>query len=103
MVRTAKVFFDLFVIAVFLVLNGAEPQAGEARGKIKSLSADKGQLVLAEEGGAAKTFHLDEDCKVSINNRKAVLADLQVGEQVTVVHTRQGEKFLASEIKCKRD
>jgi hypothetical protein len=102
MFRLGKIAFDLFVVLLLLVFNDAE-QGGEARGKIKSLAPDKGQLVLANDGGATQTFVLDEDCKVTINNRKATLTELQVGEQVTVEHTRQGDRLMATEIRCKRD
>src|SRR5262249_13781440 len=102
MLRVPKVCLDLFALAVCAVRSGPA-QESETRGKVEGIFPDKHQIVVADAEGKSHTIRLEENCKVVINDLGAALADLQVGDLVTVLLRGQGERPLATEIRCKRE
>jgi hypothetical protein len=92
------------VLTLALVLGLTAPAfaAETAKGKIKSVSADQSQFVVTDSTGKDWTFQMNDKSKVSVNNQAGRIADLKVGEEVTVKYEKQGEKLLASEIICAR-
>jgi Cu/Ag efflux protein CusF len=73
----------------------------DAKGKITAVRADKNEVVVSENF-KNWTFQLAKDAKVYLNNRESKLGELQVGDDVTVTFDRQGEQYLAREIRSTR-
>jgi hypothetical protein len=92
------------ILALGLVLILAMPAlADEAKGKVKSLDPDKGTFVITDANNKDLDFHALKDCKVFVNDKEGKLADLKVGDQLTITYAKEGEKMNASEIRAKRD
>ena len=92
------------VLALGLVLILAMPAlADEAKGKVKTLDPDKNMFVITDANNKDFEFHALKDCKVFLNDKEGKLADLKVGDQLTITYAKEGEKMNASEIRAKRD
>jgi hypothetical protein len=89
-------------VAVMAGLNSSA-LASEIQGKLAAVFPDKQEILLDDGNGKSLAFFLEKDGKVLINNAESKLADLQPGEVVVVTHERQGQKLVASQIRCKRD
>ena len=90
----------LLVVLAVVVL--ATPVLGaEAKGKIKSVSADKDQFVL-ESSGKDYTFSMGKDAKIQLNNKAGQLRDLKAGDEVTITYQTVGDRNVASEVRCTR-
>jgi biopolymer transport protein ExbD len=101
MVRFSTLF--LGVLCVALVLAFSMPAlAAEAKGTIKTVTADKHEFVLADANAKDWTIHLNKDGKVLINDKESKLSDLQASDEVTVIYEKEGDKLMASEVRCKR-
>jgi hypothetical protein len=96
----------LAFLAALLVCLAAPAVAreshGEMRGKVMEVHPDVMEFVLADEAGKRLRFEMEEDATVLINGREATLAELQPGDMVSVVHMRQGERWMAIEVRCER-
>jgi hypothetical protein len=101
MIRLSKLRFVLLALVCLMIL--ATPAlAVETKGKIKSVNADKSELVLTDDNGKDWTFELAKDGKVQLNNKDGKFADLRKGDEVTITYEKKGEKLMASEIRCTR-
>ena len=101
MIRLPKVILAL--LAIVLLLGLAMPaMAEEAKGKIKSVSADQNQFVMTDADQKDWTIQVNKDSKILLNDKEAKLGDLQAGHEVTVNYTKDGDKFVASEVRCKK-
>jgi biopolymer transport protein ExbD len=101
MVRLPK--WCLGLLALVLVLGLAMPAlAAETKGKIKSVDAEKAQMVVTDQDNKEWTFNVDKDAKVLVNDKESKLADLKADDEVTITHEKKGGKFIASEIRCAR-
>jgi len=90
----------LLVVLAVVVLSS--PALGaEAKGKIKSVSADKDQFVL-ESSGKEFTFQMGKDGKIQLNNKAGQLRDLKAGDEVTITYQTVGDRNIASEVRCTR-
>ena len=88
--------------ALVAAVGFAAGLAVEAKGTIKSVAADKSEFVFADKDAKNWTFHMDKDGKVLINNKESKLADLQAGDEVTVIYEKKDDKLMASEVRCTR-
>src|SRR5262249_34505073 len=102
MVRASKWWWLALVALTLVLVLTATAVAAETRGRVKAVSPEKNQLIVADNADKNWTFLLDEDAKVIINSKDAKLADLQPGDEVFVIHQRQGEREMAVEVRCKR-
>ena len=94
----------LMILALGLVLVLTMPAlADEAKGKVKSLDPDNLKFVITDANAKDLEFAALKDCKVFVNDKESKLADLKVGDQLTITYTKEGEKMNASEIRSKRD
>jgi hypothetical protein len=99
MVRLPKwlaVAFALVILAAFVT----PVLAAEAQGKIKSVLADKKELVLTDKDNKDWTFTVAGDAKIKLADNDAKLADLKAGEEAVVVYEKKGDKLIANVIKC---
>lgn len=76
--------------------------AADAKGKIKTVNADKSEFVMTDDTGKSITFSANKDCKVRLNDKEAKLSDLQADDMVEVKYEKDGEKMAVSEIKATR-
>jgi len=98
MKRLPRVWLGVLVVLLLVVL--ATPAlAGEAKGKIKSIDADKNQLVLADNDGKNWTFQLAKDAKLVIRDKTGTLADLKAGDEIAVTYEKREDKLIATSIR----
>jgi hypothetical protein len=102
MIRMPK--WLLLTLAVTLLVVFAAPAlADEAKGKIKSVSADKKEIVVTDKDGKDWTFVLNDDGKVALGDKDGKLNDLKEGEEVTITYEKKDDKLMASKIHVKRE
>ena len=102
MIRLPK--WTLVVLALALVLGMTAPVlAEEAKGTIKSVTADKNEFVCTDTAGKDFTFNLAAKGKVLIDDKESTLSDLKKGDQATVTWETKNGKMEASEIRVKRN
>ena|SRR5579862_5248201 len=101
MIRLPKIILALFVVALLVTLT-APAYAGDTKGKIMSVNADRLEFVLNASDGKNLNFKMDEDAQVLINNQEAQLSDLKTGDQVNVVGRQENGQWLAIEVRCQR-
>jgi hypothetical protein len=102
MLRTTQKFLALAVVLGFLLPVLAADDT-KTTGKIKSISTIKMQLVLtANKDNKDYTFTCDRDSKVRLsNNNLGKLNDLKVGEEVTVLWQKSGDRNVVREVRYK--
>jgi hypothetical protein len=101
MVRLPKwlaVAFALVILAAFVT----PVLADEAKGKIKSVSADKKEFVFTDKDNKDWTFTVADDAKIKLADKDVKLADLKAGAEATVVYEKKGDKLIAKEIRCEK-
>jgi hypothetical protein len=94
----------VIVLALALIAGITAPvfAADKAKGKIKSVTADKEEFVLTDSKGKDWTFKMDDSSKIVVDDKAGKLNDLKIGDEVTVTFKKQGAKFIASEVRCDR-
>jgi hypothetical protein len=90
----------LALVAVFAF--AATAFAADAKGKIKTVNADKNELVVQDADGKSWTFMAARECKVHLNDKDAKLADLQADDEVQITYEKDGTNLNASVIKATR-
>lgn len=101
MIRLLRGFAPVFaLLAVFALASSAA--AAEAKGKIKTINADKHEFVMNDADGKAVTFTVPKDCKCTLNDKEAKLADLQADDEVVVTYEKDGDKNNTTVIKATR-
>jgi hypothetical protein len=102
MLRTIQKFLALAVVLGFLLPVLAADDT-KTTGKIKSISTTKMQFVLtANKDNKDYTFTCDRDSKVRLSNDGiGKLSDLKVGEEVTVMWQKTGNRNVVREVRYK--
>src|SRR5262249_30399432 len=101
MVRLPKWVVALVALAVVLALV-APVAAAEFKGKIKTVSADKKELVCTDKDGKDWTFQVPVDAKIRLADKDMKLNDLKAGEEVTVTYEKKGDNNIATEVRCEK-
>jgi Cu/Ag efflux protein CusF len=101
MIPMPKMWIGLLAV-VFLLGLSVTAFAADAKGKVKSVEADKKQFVLTDTNGKDWPMTLAKDAKVLINDKEAKLADLKNGEEIEVTYEKKGDDLMASAIKLTR-
>jgi len=100
MVRLPK--WLLVVLVIGALVGFVSPAlAADSTGKIKSINNDKNEFVFTDKDGKDWTFHMDNKAKIRLGTEVGKLADLKVGDEVTVVYTKDGDKLTATEVRRK--
>ena len=95
--------WTLVALALVFMLGLTAPVlADEAQGTIKSVAADKNEIVLTDSLGKDQTFHAAAKCKVHIGDKEGTLSDLKKGDQATITFDSKNGKMTATEIRVKR-
>jgi hypothetical protein len=99
--RILRRFAPVLALAfVFALVTAA--YAADAKGKIRSVTADKSQFVMVDDTGKSWTISAATDAKVRLNDRESKLADLQSDDEVQVTYEKDGDKMVASSIRATR-
>ncbi len=101
MVRLPK-WLVVVLALVFLAGLATPVLAAEAKGKIKSVAADKEQFVCTDKDGKDFTFQMDKAGKIRLGDKEIKLLDLKAGDEVTVTFEKQGDRLIAKEIRVER-
>jgi len=91
----------LAVLALGLVLGLATPlladeergdrgqqATGTVQGQVQQVDADQNQIVLKDQQGRERTFHVRRDAQVRLNGKDSRITDLRQGDQVTISYVR---------------
>jgi hypothetical protein len=101
MSRILRRFAPVLALAfVFALVTAA--YAADAKGKIKTVTADKNQFVMTDDTGKNWTINVATDAKVRLNDKESKLADLQADDEVQVTYEKDGDKMVASSIRATR-
>ena len=101
MTRILRRFAPVLALAfVFALVTAA--YAADAKGKIKTVTADKSQIVMTDDTGKNWTITAATDAKVRLNDKESKLADLQADDEVQVTYEKDGDKMVASSIRATR-
>jgi hypothetical protein len=101
MSRILRRFAPILAVAfVFTLVTAA--YAADAKGKIKTVTADKSQFVMADDTGKNWTITVAKDAKVRLNDKESKLADLQADDEVQVTYEKDGDKMVATSIRATR-
>jgi len=73
----------------------------QARGRIASVDPAKNRFVLTENIKNL-TFRVSNDTMIVINGQPGKLAELNGGDEATVIYTKQGQILYASVVNCTR-
>ena len=95
-------WFVVVLALAFLVALAAPALAADAKGKIKTITADKNEFVITDADGKDLTFMLDKEAKVTLADKDVKLADLKVGAEVEIKYDKKGDTMIAKEVKCKK-
>jgi len=90
----------LALLAVFALAGTA--LSAEAKGKVKTVTADKNEFVMTDDTGKSWTIMVARDAKVQLNAKDSKLADLQADDEIQVTYEKDGDKLTASAIKATR-
>ena len=105
-----RMIATLSVVAVALTFAGVvraqeaapkakAPKTHSANGEITALDAKAGTLSIKKHDETVETFMIAKDCKVSTADKKdATVADLKVGDKVTVAYTGEAGAMVAQKI-----
>jgi hypothetical protein len=89
------------VFAIALVFANVAA-AADAKGKIKSVIADRAEVAMVDDAGKSWTITAAKDCKVRVNNKDSKLEDLQANDEITITYEKNGDKLVAQSIQATR-
>jgi Cu/Ag efflux protein CusF len=97
-------FFSLMLVLSLVLVLGltSAAMAADAKGKIKSVAADKNEFVVTDKDGKDWTFQMDPTAKVSLNDKAGKLNELKAGDEVDITYKKDGDKLICTEVKAKR-
>jgi len=97
-------FFSVALILSLVLVLGLTSAvlAADAKGKIKSVAADKNEFVVTDNDGKDWTFQMDEKAKVRLNDKEGKLNELKAGDTVEITYKKDGDKLICTEIKATR-
>jgi len=91
-----------FLAVLFLLTCAVTARAADAKGRVKSITADRGEVVMADDAGKNWTITAAKDCKVRLNDKDSKLEDLQTDDEITVTYEKDGDKLVARTIRATR-
>ena len=101
MIRILRRFAPvLALLAVFTLASAA--LAVDAKGKVKTVTADKNEFVMTDDTGKSWTIMVAKDAKVQLNGKDSKLADLQADDEIQISYDKDGDKLVANSIRATR-
>src|SRR3954469_9718292 len=67
--RRNEPVFAAFLALAFLFTFALSAQAADAKGRVKSATTDRNELVMADDTGKNWTITAAKDCKVRLNDK----------------------------------
>lgn len=101
MIRMLRHLAPVFALVAVFTLVGTG-FAADAKGKIKTVAADKNEFVMTDADGKSWTIHCTKDCKFTLNDKAGKLSDLQADDEVTITYEKEGDRLNASAVKANR-
>ena len=74
----------------------------DAKGRVKSVTADRGEVVMVDDAAKSWTLVAAKDCKVKVNDADSKLEDLQAGDEITATYEKDGDKLIVRSIRATR-
>jgi len=99
MSRLPKLFLVVLTLALLASLTTPALAADTAKGKIKTVFPDKDELLLTDARGQDWLFNIGQGTKMFVNGKAARLNDFKVGDLVTIIYTKSGNRFVPQEIR----
>jgi phosphotransferase system IIA component len=99
--RLLQSFTGLAAVAL-LALLASPLLANNVVARVKSVAADRNQVVVTDQNGKDWTFQVGQNAQIRDNNRDSKLADLRPGQQVNVIYQVQNNGLVASEIRLQQ-
>ena len=91
------------VIALAFVAVGARPAAAaDARGRIKSVTPERAEVVMVDEASKTWTVIAAKDCKVKVNDVDSKVEDLRAGDEILITYEKDGDRLVARSIRATR-
>lgn len=91
------------VFAAVVALAFALPAvAADAKGKIKSVAAERAEVVMTDDASKSWTITAAKDCKIKINDVDSKIEDLQAGDEITVTYEKDADRLIARSIRATR-
>jgi hypothetical protein len=100
-IRILRSIAPVLALACALTFSLAA-QAADAKGKVKTVTADKNEFVMTDADGKSWTITAAKDAKVRLNDKDSKLADLQADDEVQVTYEKDGDRLVASSIRVNR-
>jgi hypothetical protein len=96
-------FLALAIVSAAFLLPALAAGDNKTEGKIKKIEQDKKEFVVtAKDDAKDYKFKVDPTAKIQVNNQPGMLADLKLGDRVTVTWRKEAGQMLATKIECKR-
>ncbi len=91
------------VVALAIVCACARPAvAADAKGKIKSVTAERAEIMMVDDASKTWTVIAAKDCKIKINDVDSKIGDLQAGDEITITYEKDGDRLVARSIRATR-
>ena len=95
MIRILQRFAPVVALVIAFTLASAA-NAADAKGKIKTVTADKHEFVVTDSDGKNLTFMCNKEGKILINDKESKLSDLQADDEVVITNLAYGAITLAA-------
>jgi uncharacterized surface anchored protein len=95
----------VFVIALalaFVCACALPAVAADAKGKVKSVTAERSEVVMVDDASKTWTVVAAKDCKIRVNDVDSKIEDLQAGDEITITYEKDGDRLVARSIRATR-
>lgn len=93
----------VFALAlVFVCACARTATAADAKGKIKSVTAERSEIMMVDDASKTWTVVLAKDCKIRVNDLDSKIEDLQAGDEITVTYEKDGDRLVARSVRATR-
>lgn len=90
----------LALVALFAFTLAAA--AADAKGRVKSVTAERSEVVMTDDASKTWTVIAAKDCKVKVNDADSKIEDLRAGDEVTITYEKDGDRLVARSIRATR-
>jgi len=93
----------VFVLALaFECACARTATAADAKGKIKSVTAERSEVMMVDDASKTRTVVLAKDCKIRVNDLDSKIEDLQAGDEITITYQKDGDRLVARSVRATR-
>lgn len=102
LLRRGHPVFVVFVALAFVCAGARPAAAAEAKGRIKSVTAARAEIMMVDTASKTWTVIAAKDCKIRINDVDSKIEDLQAGDEITIAYEKDGDRLVARSIRATR-